>query len=74
MKYELSNYNGYDLCNLPKDSIKELEEYSYRAACEGSVLLENKTMSFPLKRASACLFSAEFKGNIIRVAQAQAAW
>ena len=50
MKYELSNYKGYDLGNLPKDSIKELEEYSYRAACEGSVLLENKNNVLPLKK------------------------
>ena len=42
MKYELNNYKNYDLGALPKDSIKELEEYSYLAAMDGSVLLENK--------------------------------
>jgi len=50
MKYELNNYKDYDLGNLPKDSIKELEEYSYRAALEGSVLLENKNEVLPLKK------------------------
>ncbi len=50
MKYELNNYKGYDLGSLPKDSIKELEEYSYLAACEGSVLLENKNNVLPLKK------------------------
>ena len=50
MKYELNNYKNYDLGNLPKDSIKELEEYSYLAACEGSVLLENKNNLLPLKK------------------------
>ena len=40
MKYELNNYKSYDLGNLPKDSIKELEEYSYLAALDGSVSAE----------------------------------
>ena len=50
MKYELDSYKGYDLGNLPKDSIKELEEYSYLSAMEGSVLLENKNNVLPLKK------------------------
>ena len=50
MKYELNNYKNYDLGSLPKDSIKELEEYSYLGACEGSVLLENKNNVLPLKK------------------------
>ena len=50
MKYELNNYKNYDLGNLPKDSIKELEEYSYLAALDGSVLLENKNNALPLKK------------------------
>ena len=50
MKYELNNYKNYDLGNLPKDSIKELEEYSYLAALDGSVLLENKNDVLPLKK------------------------
>ena len=50
MKYELNNYKNYDLGALPKDSIKELEEYSYLGACEGSVLLENKNNALPLKK------------------------
>ena len=50
MKYELNNYKNYDLGNLPKDSIKELEEYSYLAALDGSVLLENKNGVLPLKK------------------------
>lgn len=50
MKYELNNYKNYDLGNLPKDSIKELEEYSYLSAMDGSVLLENKNNVLPLKK------------------------
>jgi len=50
MKYELNNYKNYDLGNLPKDSIKELEEYSYLAALDGSVLLENENNVLPLKK------------------------
>ncbi len=50
MKYELNNYKNYDLGSLPKDSIKELEEYSYLGACEGSVLLENKNNVLPLEK------------------------
>lgn len=50
MDYELNNYKNYDLGNLPKDSIKELEEYSYLAALDGSVLLENKNNVLPLKK------------------------
>lgn len=50
MKYELNTYKNYNLGSLPKDSIKELEEYSYLAACEGSVLLENKNDVLPLKK------------------------
>ena len=50
MKYELNNYKGYDLGSLPRDSIKELEEYSYLSAMEGSVLLENKDSVLPLKK------------------------
>ena len=50
MRYELNNYKGYDLGNLPKDSIKELEEYSYLSAMEGSVLLENRDNVLPLKK------------------------
>ncbi|MBO5312946.1 MAG: glycoside hydrolase family 3 protein [Clostridia bacterium] len=50
MKYELESYKGYDLGNLPKDSIKELEEYSYISATEGSVLLKNENDVLPLKK------------------------
>ena len=50
MKYELNTYKNYDLGSLPKDSIKELEEYSYLCATEGSVLLENKNNVLPLQR------------------------
>lgn len=50
MKYELNNYKNYDLGSLPKDSIKELEEYSYLSAMDGSVLLENKNNVLPLKK------------------------
>ncbi|MBO4983166.1 MAG: glycoside hydrolase family 3 protein [Clostridia bacterium] len=50
MKYEINDYKGYKLGSLPKDSIKELEEYSYLAATEGSVLLENKNNTLPLKK------------------------
>ena len=50
MKYQLNNYKGYDLGSLPKDSIKELEEYSYLSAMDGSVLLENKNNVLPLKK------------------------
>ena len=50
MKYELSSYKNYDLGNLPKDSIKELEEYSLLCAQEGSVLLKNENKLLPLKK------------------------
>ena len=50
MKYQLNNYKGYELGSLPKDSIKELEEYSYLSAMDGSVLLENKNNVLPLKK------------------------
>ena len=50
MKYENNYYKGYDLGNLPKDSIKELEEYSLESAKEGIVMLENKNDVLPLKK------------------------
>ena len=50
MKYEISSYKNYDLGNLPKDSIKELEELSRVSATEGIVLLENKNNALPLKK------------------------
>ncbi len=50
MKYEINTYKNYDLGNLPKDSIKELEEYSYLSAGEGAVLLENKNSVLPLEK------------------------
>ena len=50
MKYEINTYKNYDLGNLPKDSIKELEEYSRISASEGAVLLENKNNLLPLKK------------------------
>ena len=50
MKYELNSYKNYDLGNLPKDSIKELEEYSRISASEGAVLLENQNNLLPLKK------------------------
>ena len=50
MKYEINNYKNYVLGNLPKDSIKELEDYSRMSASEGAVLLENKNNVLPLKK------------------------
>ena len=50
MKYENNFYKGYDLGSLPRDSVGELEEYSYLAALDGSVLLENKNGALPLKK------------------------
>ena len=50
MKYENNVYKNYELGNLPKDSIKELEEYSRICASEGVVLLENKNNLLPLKK------------------------
>ena len=50
MTYELNNYKNYNLGSLPKDSVKELEDYSYLAAIDGSVLLENKNDVLPLKK------------------------
>lgn len=50
MKYENNTYKNYNLGNLPKDSIKELEDYSRLAATEGAVLLENKNNLLPLKK------------------------
>ena len=50
MKYENNSYKGYELGSLPKDSIKELEEYSLISAREGAVLLENKNNVLPLKK------------------------
>lgn len=50
MQYEKNTYTGYELGNLPKDSIKELEELSRICATEGAVLLENKNEVMPLKK------------------------
>ncbi len=50
MKYENNYYKNYDLGNLPKDSIKELEELSLESAKEGIVMLENKNNILPLKK------------------------
>ena len=50
MKYELSHYKGYDLANLEKEPVVELEELSLAAAMEGIVLLENKNNMLPLKK------------------------
>ena len=50
MKYENNYYKNYDLGNLPKDSIKELEELSLECAKEGIVMLENKNNVLPLKK------------------------
>ena len=50
MKYENNYYKGYDLGNLPKDSVKELEELSLESAKEGIVMLENKNNVLPLKK------------------------
>ena len=49
MKYENNFYKGYDLGALPKDSIKELEDFSLECAKEGIVMLENKNDVLPLK-------------------------
>ncbi|MBR7101923.1 MAG: glycoside hydrolase family 3 protein [Clostridia bacterium] len=50
MKYELSHYKGYDLANLKKEPLCELEELSLKAAMEGIVLLENKNSMLPFKK------------------------
>ena len=50
MKYELSHYKGYDLANLKKEPVCELEELSLKAAMEGIVLLENKNNMLPFKK------------------------
>ena len=50
MKYENNCYKGYDLGALPKDSIKELEDFSLECAKEGIVMLENKNDVLPLKK------------------------
>ena len=50
MQYKNNTYKNYQLGSLPKDSIKELEEYSYLCAGEGAVLLENKNGALPLKK------------------------
>ena len=50
MKYELSHYKGYDLANLKKEPVCELEELSLKAAMEGIVLLENKNSMLPFKK------------------------
>ena len=50
MKYENNYYKDYDLGNLPKDSIKELEDLSLESAKEGIVMLENKNDVLPLKK------------------------
>ncbi|MBQ7906461.1 MAG: glycoside hydrolase family 3 protein [Clostridia bacterium] len=49
MKYENNYYKGYDLGNLPKDSIKELELLSLESAKEGIVMLKNENKTLPLK-------------------------
>ena len=50
MKYQNNTYKGYELGSLPKDSIKELEEFSRILATEGIVMLENKNGLLPLKK------------------------
>ena len=50
MQYEKSYYKSYDLANLKREPLLELEEYSLKAAKEGIVLLENKTNMLPLKK------------------------
>ena len=50
MKYELSHYKGYDLANLKREPVVELEELSLAAAMEGIVLLENENNMLPLKK------------------------
>ncbi len=50
MRYEINNYKGYELGSLPKDSIKELEDFSRVCATEGIVMLENKNDTLPLKK------------------------
>ena len=50
MRYENNNYKGYELASLPKDSIKELEDFSHVCATEGIVMLENKNDTLPLKK------------------------
>ena len=50
MRYEKNNYKGYELGSLPKDSIKELEDFSRISATEGIVMLENKNEVLPLKK------------------------
>ncbi len=49
MKYEISHYKNYDLANLKREPLVELEEYSLKAAKEGIVLLENNGM-LPFKK------------------------
>ena len=49
MKYENNYYKDYDLGNLPKDSVKELEDLSLECAKEGIVMLKNKDNVLPLK-------------------------
>ncbi len=50
MQYENNFYKGYNLGELPRDSIKELEELSHICATEGIVMLENKNNTLPLKK------------------------
>ena len=50
MQYEISHYKNYDLGNLKREPLLELEECSLKAAKEGIVLLENKTGMLPLKK------------------------
>ncbi|MBQ9744751.1 MAG: glycoside hydrolase family 3 protein [Clostridia bacterium] len=50
MQYEISHYKNYDLGNLKREPVVELEEYSLKAAKEGIVLLENKNNMLPLKK------------------------
>ncbi|MBQ7761074.1 MAG: glycoside hydrolase family 3 protein [Clostridia bacterium] len=49
MKYENNYYKSYDLGNMPRDSVKELEELSLESAKEGIVMLKNENKVLPLK-------------------------
>ena len=50
MRYENNFYKGYDLGNLKREPVTELEDKSLEAAKEGIVLLENKNDTLPLKK------------------------
>ncbi len=50
MRYENNFCKGYDLGNLKRQPVIELEDLSLKAAREGIVLLENKNSTLPLKK------------------------